>query len=318
MIDAEVEQLLRSDAPLVIIEAPAGCGKTHQAANYTERAGKELSRGKVLVLTHTHAACSVIAERTKGVQRFVDIRTLDSLVFQIASAYRLSLDLPEDVASWARKQSDGYGLLATKTAKLLEVNPMICINIARHFPIVICDEHQDANENQDAIVRLIQTAGATVRVFADPMQIIPGGNAQKRLAASAHQRWEAIKASGSFGNLESPHRWNKTNPELGAWIQSVRLALHNHVPINLSSNLPDSVQIIYAENGIPANRKYQIRPDNWTKLNAIVDQDRSMLLLASNNEIISGLRSSLQRRIPIWEGHKASKHCSRHSPGRLS
>jgi CRISPR/Cas system-associated endonuclease/helicase Cas3 len=34
MSDESVRAALRSDAPLVVIEAPAGCGKTHHGADY--------------------------------------------------------------------------------------------------------------------------------------------------------------------------------------------------------------------------------------------------------------------------------------------
>ena len=95
MTDEEVANLLRSEAPIVVIEAPAGCGKTHQAACYASDKAANLKSGRLLVLTHTHAACSVIAERTQDYRDKIDIRTLDSLINQIATAYRLSLDLPE-------------------------------------------------------------------------------------------------------------------------------------------------------------------------------------------------------------------------------
>ena len=38
MSDKDVAALLDSSEPLVVIEAPAGCGKTYQGANYARRA----------------------------------------------------------------------------------------------------------------------------------------------------------------------------------------------------------------------------------------------------------------------------------------
>ena len=64
--DETVHAALRSGAPLVVIEAPAGCGKTHQGAEYAREVATERSPGRPLILTHTHAACSVFAARTKG------------------------------------------------------------------------------------------------------------------------------------------------------------------------------------------------------------------------------------------------------------
>jgi Rad3-related DNA helicase len=75
--DDSVRQALRSNAGLVVVEAPAGCGKTHQGAEYAVEVA-ENNRERVLILTHTHAACSVFGERTRGIGSHV-----------IASSHRL-------------------------------------------------------------------------------------------------------------------------------------------------------------------------------------------------------------------------------------
>jgi len=106
MTDREVADLLDSDAPLVVVEAPAGCGKTYQGAHYALRAASRLSNGRVLILTHTHAACAAFAQATRIAHRKVEIRTLDSLIVQIAAAYHKSLDLPSDPAAWARREGE--------------------------------------------------------------------------------------------------------------------------------------------------------------------------------------------------------------------
>ena len=101
MSDASVHSALRSDAPLVVVEAPPGCGKTHRAADYA-RDVAAAGVGRLLILTHTHAACSVFAERTKAVGSRVEMRTVDSLIGQVAGAYHLGLGFPADTAAWAR------------------------------------------------------------------------------------------------------------------------------------------------------------------------------------------------------------------------
>jgi len=70
---------LRSDAPLVVIEAPGGCGKTYQGAAYALATVSELDNGRLLILTHTHAACQVFESRTRGIGSRVEIKTIDSL-----------------------------------------------------------------------------------------------------------------------------------------------------------------------------------------------------------------------------------------------
>src|SRR5258708_2727841 len=96
MSDASVATALRSPARLVVIEAPAGCGKTYQGAEYANDIAENIDAGRVLILTHTHAACDVFASRTLGVGQRVDIRTFDSLISQIAAAYHPALGLPAD------------------------------------------------------------------------------------------------------------------------------------------------------------------------------------------------------------------------------
>jgi len=77
MSDASVRAALRSDERLVVIEAPAGCGKTHQGAEYASEIARAVD-GRLLILTHTHAACSVFAERTRDVGARVEVRTIDA------------------------------------------------------------------------------------------------------------------------------------------------------------------------------------------------------------------------------------------------
>jgi len=301
MTDEEIANLLRSDASIVVIEAPAGCGKTHQAASYAADAAASLQSARLLVLTHTHAACSVIAERTQEYHDKIDIRTLDSLINRIAMAYRLSLDLPEDVSAWARQH--GYELLATKVANLLRSNPIIAKHLARLFPIVICDEHQDSNEAQDEIVQLLGKQGALLRVFGDPMQTIPGGRGQNDIAAAALTRWDALKDQAAFGELEAPHRWMTTNPDLGEWILSIRETLKNEQPIDLKGRLPRGVNVKFAENESPISANYLLAPENWNDLNALLNEDKQMLLIAGSNATIQSLRGTFRPRFSIWEGH---------------
>src|SRR5258708_7774147 len=113
MSDTSVASALRSPARLVVVEAPAGCGKTFQGAEYARDVAGKIGAGRVLILTHTHAACDVFASRTRGIDGRVDIRTIDSLIGQIAAAYHLALGLPADTGAYARSRKEGYSELAT-------------------------------------------------------------------------------------------------------------------------------------------------------------------------------------------------------------
>ena len=191
MSDDSVRAALRSSARLVVIEAPAGCGKTFQGASYAREVAEDLSAGRPLVLTHTHAACSVFSNGTAGCARRVEIRTIDSVIGAIASAYHIGLGLPADVATWIRSRNDGYSEVATKVANILERYPMIAASLARRYPVVICDEHQDSSADQHAIVMSLLAQGARVRIFADPMQSIFRDKGTGSIARAWD--WETLK-----------------------------------------------------------------------------------------------------------------------------
>jgi hypothetical protein len=303
MTDDDVCKLLRSDNSIVVIEAPAGCGKTYQAASYARDTAANLVTGKILVLTHTHAACSVIAERTKDLSGKLDIQTLDSLINQISTAYHVLLELPKDVSFWARSNKNGYEELAKKVAQLLRVNPMLSAHLASAYPVIICDEHQDSNQAQDEIVQLISEKGSLLRIFGDPLQIIPGGVGHQNIAEEAQARWEKIKALSVFGHLQIPHRWAKTNKALGQWVLECRDLLKNNTAININMGLPNGVSVIYAENISKSAQSYILGPENWSSIREKTQGDAPSLFIAGASKTVLGLRGSLKPQLPIWEGH---------------
>lgn len=48
MSDATVHAALRSEAPLVVVEAPGGCGRTHQGADYAREVAA-IRKGRLLI-----------------------------------------------------------------------------------------------------------------------------------------------------------------------------------------------------------------------------------------------------------------------------
>lgn len=59
----------------------------------------------------------------------------------------------------------------------------------------------------------------------------------------------------------------------------------------------------FAENGSPRPNSYQLMPENWKDLNALLNEDKEMLLIAVTNTAIESLRGTFRPRFPIWEGH---------------
>jgi superfamily II DNA or RNA helicase len=70
-----VDALLHSEAPLVVVEAAAGCGKTSTAAKFAKEMSGRLEGQRVLLLSHTHAACGEFQRRCTGVHLQIDVDT---------------------------------------------------------------------------------------------------------------------------------------------------------------------------------------------------------------------------------------------------
>jgi hypothetical protein len=300
MSDESVAAVLRSTARLVLIEAPGGCGKTFQASRYAADATQEVGDGRVLVLAHTHAACDVFAGRLAGSNR-VDVRTIDGLISQVASAYHLGLGLPADASSWARRQGNaGYSSLASKTAALLKKAPIIAHAVAQRYPVIICDEHQDTSADQHAVIMAVHGAGSALRIFGDPMQRIGGGSTIIRQADAL--RWQSLKSQAdAFEALDQPHRWK--NKPLGEWILRARATLRDGGKIDLRADLPRGLSVVYAENAAQRHGQYILEHGARSPIDLAISNAEEVMVLAAHNLTVQALRPFFNRRIPIWEGH---------------
>ena len=302
MSDDSVHAALRSDAPLVVVEAPAGCGKTTKGADYAREVAVAGGPNRLLILTHTHAACSVFADRTKGVGSRVEIRTIDSVIAHIACAYHAGLGLPADIATWVRQRQDGYAELALSVAALLKRYPMIVASLAQRHRVVICDEHQDSSGEQHSIVMALHSQGARLRVFGDPMQKIFKERAC--VTACPPCDWDDLtRQAQAFERLDFPHRWSSGCPDLGRWTLMARRALKTGAVIDLRKALPPSVTVVFAENQSQRNLEYQLSSQDRRQIDAFERAQTSLLILTPYNDTARSFRGFFNRRIPLWEGH---------------
>ena len=303
MSDDTVHAALRSRASLVVIEAPAGCGKTHQGAEYAREAAAQQSLARPLILTHTHAACSVFAARTKGTCVPVEIRTIDSVIGQIATAYHAGLGLPSDIATWLRQNpKTGHQALAVEVARLLKRNPLIAAAIARRHPVVICDEHQDSSGDQHASVMALYDQGARLRVFSDPVQRI--FRAKTLSGSHPPPDWDALRRSAdACEELDYPHRWDRGCAQLGRWTLQARELLKSNGVIDLKNGLPPSVTVVYAENTAQATFDYRLTGAERKPIDRFVRDEDSLLILTPYNGTATSLRAFFGRSVPLWEGH---------------
>jgi len=189
-------------------------------------------------------------------------------------------------------------------ANLLSCSPMIAQALAKRYPIIICDEHQDASEDQHKIIMSCFQGGASLRIFGDPMQRIYGSRNKKRIEADI-QRWEDLKnEADTFEELNYPHRWAEGSYPLGHWILNARMALQSGGCLDLSGHLPSGVRVIFAENKSPRTYGgYSLEVDEAKRIYENVNATSSLLVLSAHNGTVGALRAFFNRRLPIWEGH---------------
>lgn len=226
----EVDEKLHSDAPVVVIEAAGGCGKTTKAAKYANEAAERLTSGKVLLLSHTHAACGEFQRKCAALGRKIDVETCDSFCLKVISAYAQPLGLPSPIESHLGRADGGisFSTLSEKAVELFRRAPTVARAVAAHYPVIVLDEHQDAGIHQHETVSLLREIGnARLRIFGDPMQAIHPGN------DNGYVDWDALwGAADDRGFLEEPHRWARAC-ELGKWIMASRAALKAGNPVSL-------------------------------------------------------------------------------------
>lgn len=231
----EVDEKLHSAAPVVTIEAAGGCGKTTKAAKYAAEAADRLSSGKVLLLSHTHAACGEFQRKCAALGKKIDVETSDSFCLKAIAAYARPLGLPAPIEAHLGRPEGGvsFGELSSKAAELFRRAPTVARAVAAHYPVIVLDEHQDASVHQHETVRLLREIGdSQLRIFGDPMQAIHPAN------DDGYVDWDALwAAADDTGCLEEPHRWSGAR-DLGDWVMECRTALKAGNPVSLRGAPP--------------------------------------------------------------------------------
>lgn len=200
------------------VVAPAGHGKTELIA-------RAAALGlRTLVLTHTHAGVHAIRSRLRRLHvpnDLVVVDTIASWACRYVQAFpRRSNHPPRNPKGqgWNAVYSGATSLLQSSIARDI---------IKASYDRILIDEYQDCEQYQHEISLLLSSIVPTV-IFGDPMQGIFE-------FVDSRISWSASVA-GSFPQayeLQEPHRWAKTNKELGLWISQVRQMLMNGQAIDL-------------------------------------------------------------------------------------
>jgi len=223
----KIRSLLRSDVSRIVIEAPAGCGKTYEAVSLACDIGSALPDASVLLLTHTNSAKNEFARRAataKGANR-VRISTIDSFLLDLCSPHAAALGLPFPLRVALSEGSIDISALGKKALDLLNRSPIVAQVLRVRYPVIILDEHQDASTTQNEVIEVIaRSGGVRTRSFGDPMQAIYDFDGDG-------VDWENLKVSAdAICMLTIPWRWTD-KPQLGAWINDARKCLAQQQPL---------------------------------------------------------------------------------------
>lgn len=205
--------------------APAGCGKTWTIA----RAVTDHGRGRELVLTHTHAGVDAIRRRLLEFRckpACVHVDTIAGWCLRLAAAFPRT----SRISPLKPRTSDEYSEIYAAAATMLRVRPYREILKASYAGVYV-DEYQDCTVEQHAVVVSLAD-NLPCRVIGDPLQsIFEFGN---RPVVNWHN-----DVQPHFNQLlgpAEPHRWLKTNPDLGSWLLRVRPQLELGLPIDLAGS----------------------------------------------------------------------------------
>lgn len=211
----EVGEVLGARRGYVI--APAGCGKTELIADSVAASDR-----RNLVLTHTHAGVGALRARlrAKGVPpRRFSVETITGFCLRFAASYPTSSGWSQDKPTG--KQWDDVQLAATRLFSTGNIGRVLRASFER----VLVDEYQDCTAVQHELTMTLASELPTV-VLGDPLQGI------FRFAGPPVDWDDLDKRFEKLGELETPHRWRSTNPELGEWLLDARRRL-------LSNSEPD-------------------------------------------------------------------------------
>jgi len=162
---------------------------------------------------------------------------------------------------------------------LLQSYPMLDAAYKQRYSVVIADEHQDASELQDSVVRRL--AQKRLVIFADPMQLIYGFRGSKPERLKRH-----LEEADQKLELRTPHRWHGDDP-CGRWLFAVRRRLLGEPD---ATPTPGSVVCLRTRyfNQMKARAKEQAA-------SALRDGMRSVAVLAVLGQEVRDLRSYLSR-----------------------
>lgn len=224
MVDDADTQIAKLAASLKSgsIIAAAGYGKTEQIARATQ-----ISEGRRLILTHTHAGVDAVRARLKT-------RGVPSDKFRIATIagwclrYAASFPKRSGLVCSEPHSDKEWNAVYEAASKLVSSGAVNDVLISSYGGVFV-DEYQDCNRLQHEVIKAI-AARLPVCVFGDPLQAIFDFKGQQPVDWQA----DVFPAFAKAGELTTPWRWRKAgNDALADWLGKIRQVLEANGAIDL-------------------------------------------------------------------------------------
>jgi DNA helicase-2/ATP-dependent DNA helicase PcrA len=288
-----IQQRLAGDENVVLVEAPAGHGKTWLAVALTEQVRTQLQRGqRVLLLSHTNAAREEVRRRFGGAAN-TRVQTIDSLACDIVSVYASRLGVPHPLRPGAvHLGHPSFEKIRSLACDLLRDAPDVARGLAWRYPVIIVDEHQDSTYKQHELVwRIFRIGGVRLRLFADPLQAIFS-------FAGDLVKWSELLCVAPSATLSHGYRWDG-QPDLRDFLSAARSSLLAREPVDLG-DLPPCVQLHHWSGRAPGPGQRGHSPACLQLLRSL-SRPVSSAYLVRNRQNAYGLAVRLGGLIKLYE-----------------
>ena len=268
----------------VLVEAHAGCGKTHTIATCVS-----LVQGRSLILTHTHAGVASI--RAKLEKQGVDsskykVSTIDSYVQKYVLAFYMGNDIPQ------QNDSSYYAFILAQAVQIFKTTPVRAI-IKNSYRCLFVDEYQDCTKLQHKVIMQLADI-LRIYLFGDSLQGIFNFSNNPTVSFDTDLP-EGFLRHGFI--LKEPYRWKEVNENLGHDIEKIRNELELGKDIDLYQY--PSVRFIKVN-----DRELARYPKN--EVHELITQNGELLFITPhsyNIEVRLGFASKYRMRVSVLEAN---------------
>ena len=239
-----------------LLIAPAGYGKTHTISESLKK-----TKGKQLILTHTHAGVSSIKEKLKKAQipsYNFNVETITSF----AQKYVLSFYITKEDIPGQEDSNAYYPFIIKEANNIVKLKPILKV-ISSTYSGLFVDEYQDCTIEQHELILSLSSLLPT-RILGDQLQGIFDFNNGNLVDFKDKSMKEF---NSNLFKLETPWRWyNNSRKDLGDDLKAIREKLLNKEVIDLR-NYKSIETNVFNENELTDYRPNRYSRFMWSVLN---------------------------------------------------